>query len=81
MKLNFSATRGRQFHFHFQVPDVTVDNRQLYVVGTAKIVFCLLCSYVFRFSRIIGSYSIFGEGSQISTNQKREGTVFSILIG
>ena len=26
-------------------------------------------------------YGIFGEGSQISTNQKRESTVFSILIG
>ena len=26
-------------------------------------------------------YGIFGEGSQISTNQKRESTVFSPLIG
>ena len=26
-------------------------------------------------------YGIFGEGSQISTNQKRERTVFSLLIG
>ena len=26
-------------------------------------------------------YSIIGEGSQISTNQKRESTVFSLLIG
>ena len=26
-------------------------------------------------------YEIFGEGSQISTNQKRESTVFSLLIG
>ena len=26
-------------------------------------------------------YGIFGEGSQISTNQKRESTVFSLLIG
>ena len=26
-------------------------------------------------------YEIFGEGSQISANQKRESTVFSLLIG
>ena len=26
-------------------------------------------------------YGIFGEGSHISTNQKRENTVFSLLIG
>ena len=26
-------------------------------------------------------YGIFGEGSHISTNQKRESTVFSLLIG
>ena len=26
-------------------------------------------------------YEIIGEGSQISTNQKRESTVFSLLIG
>ena len=30
---------------------------------------------------IVIEYGIFGEGSQISTNQKREGTVFSLLIG
>ena len=32
------------------------------------------------FSKTI-EYGIFGEGSQISTNQKRESTVFSLLIG
>ena len=26
-------------------------------------------------------YEIFGEGSQISTNQKRENSAFSLLIG
>ena len=33
------------------------------------------------FANFTGIESIFGEGSQIPTNQKRERTVFSLLIG
>ena len=32
-------------------------------------------------SRTVLEYDIFGEGSQVSTNQKRECTVLSLLIG
>ena len=34
----------------------------------------------FRFGSYM-EYDIFGEGSHISTNQRRESTVFSLLIG
>ena len=34
---------------------------------------------VFNFNEI--QYEIFGEGSHISTNQRQESTVFSLLIG
>ena len=45
----------------------------------------VLCFYSQETDRLIEGlnieYGIFGEGSQISTNQKRESTVFSLLIG
>ena len=34
-----------------------------------------------KHSLIITEYEIFGEGSHISTNQKQESTLFSLLIG
>ena len=34
-----------------------------------------------RIIKVIIEYEIFGEGSHISTNQRRESTVFSLLIG
>ena len=44
----------------------------------------LLLSFSFLYllySRIDSDNGIFGEGSQISTNKKRESTVVSLLIG
>ena len=41
----------------------------------------LLCNNTKFLIRYLIEYEIFGEGSHISTNQRRESTVFSLLIG
>ena len=58
------------------ITDIKTDEKRGH--GIAEVVVFEAGQSKFRVSL---EYSIFGEGSQISTNQKRERTVFSLLIG
>ena len=53
------------------------------ITSTFKKSFFIFCNHVCKGRKISPAieYEIIGEGSQILTNQKRESTVFSLLIG